>query len=1021
MATGALVAGAQQPQQANLFRRVVKWVFSGDYLVLRDHPRGGPPPEYYVNLAYVQAPRFNRTPGEDGKTSVSDDYAWEAKEYLAKRLIGQEVFYQSEYSKPGGQPGGVGGPGGPFSGSNANKEFGILYLGEENIVKTMVSEGLLEVRGRGKTESPMLQQLLEAQDEARQAGRGRHSSGPPPKHELLHEHPQPNSLKGKTFTGTVENVRNGAAIVVYLDLGVEQGVHRHLNASIMVSGIRAPDKNRPNEAKFLDEAKFFTESRLLNREVKVTIEKAERNSYLATVMLNTNNLAEALLKQGMARCNDASITLTKAPEQLRAAEKEAKMKKLRIWENYVDSRGDGPAETYEAKIVEIISGDSMMAQNLATGEVKKIFLASIRLGAPGERERQREAAAAAAAKAQEENDNKGSSWGTGSKGSDKKSAGQSDTKQNQAPIISSIPRIYDNPVLYHARELLRKKLLGKKALVKVEYIQPKSDSYPEKICCTVRPADQPKWNAAEALITKGYASVIKYISDDSQRASNFDELLKIEQQATKSKSDHKDQSQGGKQHDKVNKDLQPLKVVDLCNDSARAKQLYPFLSRTRKDAIIEFVFSASRFKVFLPKENNTLLNLVLAGVMVPREPEALRNASTAAAKALVHQRDVTIQIDSMDKKGNFIGWIYYKDEETQKETSINLTLVKIGYGQVRDSSASGTLAELKAAENVAREKKLGLWLDYQEPKQRVKEEEITIDESGDLVGGAEDETSPPVAGSSGGTAGASNGATTNGVGGSAKNANVNKEAELMRNRKPVIVTNAQFKEKSVVISVQSVENGPKLEELLRQMRQELPQAGKGKGSGEGYLPSAKGEIVAAKFCVDHQWYRARVVKINSPQDIEILFIDYGNVEHVKSRELAKLPTKYSQQEAFAKDYTLAFVEATTHDADWIEESRRAFIEATCNQVLLRVEYNDTVIKMDAVTLVDEASKTDIGKRLVEEGLLIASRRRERKLIRTINDYLSAERAAKQRRLNMWQYGDFTADDAREFGFRPAGA
>ena len=1042
MATNLMVGAGQQPQQmaaapppqqqqqANLYRRVVKWVFSGDYLVLRDHPRGGPPPEYYINLAYVQAPRFNRTPGEDGKTSVSEAYAWEAKDYLAKRLIGQEVIYQSEYSKPGGQPGGMGGPGGPFSGSNANKEFGILYLGEENIVKTMVSEGLLEVRRSKAGDSPVLQQLLEAEEEARQAGRGRFSANPAPKHELLHEHPQPQSLKGRTFSGSVENVRNGGAIVAYLDLGLEQGVRKYLNASIMVSGIRSPDKNRANESKFFDEAKFFTESRLLNREVKVTIEKVERNSYLATVMLSANNLAEALLKQGMARCNDASITLTKEPQKLRAAEKEAKVKKLRIWENYVDSRGDGPAEAYEAKITEIISGDSMMAQNLATGEVRKIFLASIRLGAPGERERQREAAAAAA-RAQEESDSKQKGGG------DKKgAAAAAGAEPHQRAANSSIPRIYDNPILYHARELLRKKLLGKKALVRVEYIQPKSDSYPEKVCCTVRPADQPKWNAAEALVGKGYATVMKYFTDDSQRASNFDELLKLEQQVLKPKQDQKEAGTGAAAgakdaKEKVNKDFLPLRVVDLCNDAVRAKQLFPFLSRTRKDAVIEFVFSASRFKVFLPRENNTLLTLVLAGVMVPRDPESLRNTSTAAAKALVHQRDVSIAIESMDKKGNFIGWIYYKDEQTQKETSINLTLVKLGYGQVRDLSASVSLGDLKAAESVAREKKLGMWLNYQEPKQRVREEETSVQdegleaeeaEAGSGAGAAAGASGAGAATGAGSSSGAGAGGATNGLGASsAAKAQASREAELMRNRKPVIVTNAQMKDKNVIVSVQALESGPKLEELMKQMREELPPPGKASKPGEAYLPGAKGEIVAAKFSADHQWYRARVVKVNSPTDIEILFIDYGNMERAKSKDLAKIGPKYGQQEPFAKDYTLAFVEATTHDADWIEESRRAFIEATYGQVLMRVEYNDANTKLDAITLVDEQTKCDIGKRLVEEGLLIALKRRERKLVRTINDYLNAERVAKEHRMNMWQYGDFTADDAREFGFRSAAA
>jgi staphylococcal nuclease domain-containing protein 1 len=45
--------------------------------------------------------------------------------------------------------------------------------------------------------------------------------------------------------------------------------------------------------------------------------------------------------------------------------------------------------------------------------------------------------------------------------------------------------LYDVPYLFEAREFLRKKLIGKKVNVTIDYIQPKSNDYPEKVCCTV--------------------------------------------------------------------------------------------------------------------------------------------------------------------------------------------------------------------------------------------------------------------------------------------------------------------------------------------------------------------------------------------------------------------------------------------------------------------------------------------------------------------------------------------------------
>ena len=45
--------------------------------------------------------------------------------------------------------------------------------------------------------------------------------------------------------------------------------------------------------------------------------------------------------------------------------------------------------------------------------------------------------------------------------------------------------LYDIPWMYEAREFLRKKLIGKRADVTVDYVQPASDKFPEKTCCTV--------------------------------------------------------------------------------------------------------------------------------------------------------------------------------------------------------------------------------------------------------------------------------------------------------------------------------------------------------------------------------------------------------------------------------------------------------------------------------------------------------------------------------------------------------
>jgi len=61
-----------------------------------------------------------------------------------------------------------------------------------------------------------------------------------------------------------------------------------------------------------------------------------------------------------------------------------------------------------------------------------------------------------------------------------------DSSGPPAPRSRNSRPLYDIPWLFEAREFLRKKLIGKKVNVTVDYKQPASDKYPEKVCCTVK-------------------------------------------------------------------------------------------------------------------------------------------------------------------------------------------------------------------------------------------------------------------------------------------------------------------------------------------------------------------------------------------------------------------------------------------------------------------------------------------------------------------------------------------------------
>jgi len=90
--------------------------------------------------------------------------------------------------------------------------------------------------------------------------------------------------------------------------------------------------------------------------------------------------------------------------------------------------------------------------------------------------------------------------------------------------------LYDIPYMFEAREFMRKKLVGSKVQVKIDYIKEASDGFPEKTCATVLSGGI---NVAEALVSKGFCTVLRHRQDDDQRSSHYDELLAAETRAIK--------------------------------------------------------------------------------------------------------------------------------------------------------------------------------------------------------------------------------------------------------------------------------------------------------------------------------------------------------------------------------------------------------------------------------------------------------------------------------------------------------
>ncbi|XP_067676667.1 staphylococcal nuclease domain-containing protein 1-like [Haliotis asinina] len=889
-------------QQPALHRGIVKQILSGDAIVIRGQPKGGPPPERTLCFSNIQAPKVARraNPTVEGATETKDEpFAWQAREYLRKKLIGREVVFTVEYKAPG-----------------TGREYGCVYLGRdqsgENMTEAMIAEGFVDVRRLGlKADDPAQQRLVQLEEAAKAAGKGKWADGAGDNIRDVKwtvESPRNfvDSHHNKPIEAVIEHVRDGCTVRAFL-------LPSFHYVTVMLSGIKCPmfrqEEGKQVAEPYAEEAKFFTECRLLQRDVHIILEGVSNMNLLGTVIHPNGNIAELLLKEGFARCVDWSMgVVSQGADKLRSAEKIAKEKRLRIWKDYKPSGQsiDVKDKTFNGKVVEVVNGDALVVK-IGDSTMKKVFLSSIR----PPRQTQESA-------------------GDGAKDSSNR----------------RVRPLYDIPYMFEAREFLRKKLIGKKVNVEVDYIQPPNQGYPEKTCCTVTIGGI---NVAEALVSKGFATVLRYRQDDDQRSSHYDVLLAAEARAEK---------KGVGLHSKKEKPVH--RVADISGDVTKAKQFLPFLQRAgRSEAVVEFVASGSRLRLYIPRET-CLVTFLISGISCPRGSRPLPGGQMAPAepygedalsftKELCLQREVEVEVEAIDKGGNFIGWLFVDG------INLSVALVENGLASVHfTAERSNFYKTLQVAEEKAKKDKLKMWANYVEPtKQEVVEE----------------------------------------------------PADRKVTYKNVIVTEVND---SLSFFAQTVEKGPELEKMMDELRSEMENNPPLKGA---YTPK-KGDKCAARFSQDDQWYRAKVEKVESNDRVTVLYIDYGNREVTSSTEIAALPGSYQSIPPQAAEYILACV-ALPDDEDAKNEAMDALYSDIINkQLMLNIEYKGPP---DYVTLVTEA-KEDIALGLISKGFLLVEPRRERRLAKIVSDYTKAQEKAKSQRLNLWRYGDFTQDDAKEFGY-----
>ncbi|TNN55775.1 Nuclease domain-containing protein 1 [Liparis tanakae] len=312
---------------ASLQRGIVKMVLSGCAIIVRGQPRGGPPPERQINLSNIRAGAMARRAAQgqpDTKDTPDEPWAFQAREYLRKKLIGKEICFTVEIKTALG------------------REYGIVYMGRgENIAEALVNEGLATVRREGiRGNNPDQARLCDLEDQSKASKKGMWSEGGGAhtirdlKYTIENPRNYIDSLHQKPINAIIEHVRDGSVVRALL-------LPDYYLVTVMLSGVKCPtfkreaDGTESTEA-FAAEAKFFTESRLLQRDVQIILESCPNQIILGSILHPNGNITELLLKEGFARCVDWSMAVyTQGAEKLRAGERSAKERKVRIWKDYV--------------------------------------------------------------------------------------------------------------------------------------------------------------------------------------------------------------------------------------------------------------------------------------------------------------------------------------------------------------------------------------------------------------------------------------------------------------------------------------------------------------------------------------------------------------------------------------------------------------------------------------------------------------------------------------------------------------
>jgi len=948
---------APKPRVYQTGYALVKSVPSGDSIVVQGTVQAGViPPEKNITLTGVNAPKFAK-----GKAQEDEPFAWESREYLRKLLIGQQVAFSIQHTD-----------------EKSGRDYGTITWNGQNVTHLLLRAGWVSVKTPkdGKT-NPEREELLSHQKEAEAKGLGVHNKKTQPKDHIRQIDWTPDTLalyqanKATPLPAVVDYVRDGSTLRV--ELIHPQAPLKHTMINLNLSGIVSPrtavplsvliqqwekkkekdpsfKEKKPTKQEasdpFADEAQVFTEQRLLNREVHVLLQGVDKTGNLfGTVSFAKGNISVKLLEAGLAKYVAWSASLTGEADKLRAAEAQAKAAKLRLWKDYVAGAEEAAVSAnapavgadWQGKVLQVVSGDSVVVEGKDAGSEIRVRLASIRaprFGNPREKSSK------------------------------------------------------DEPFAHEAKEFLRSRLIGHKVRCVVDYVKAARENGEAQVYATVF---QNKTNVNEAIVANGFATAIPHRIDEP-RSAYYDLFLAAENKAVEA---------GKGIHDKKAASSPAARVVDLTERirpakkgkkgkkadgedgaeeekeekvskadeerenkrkqlSSKAKQYLVFLQREKQNpGVVEYVFSASRFKLLVPKEH-ILISFALSGIRTPGLKTADGKDDPLALEVLNYVRSKTLQysakfeVETIDKGDNFLGSLFVN------RTNLAVDLLQQGYAQIFGYSAkkSPYAQELYQAERQAKAERRGVWKDYVEPVREEKTRESADDESDERS--SDDKT--------------------------------DRRAKITE-----IVDCTDF-----FISFIGDKNAEAIAAALEEIGNNA--------DSTSFEHPGKDRFVAAGQFNDGSWHRVAISGTTEDGEYRAYFMDFGNWDFLSADSLRNLPAEVAKIPGQAIHCALSGLRLPSNE-EYRENSALAFSDMAFGvELAVRVDFSDRDGKKHVTLTLPEHPDQTVNKQLLRDGWAKVNTRVDRKFTSQLDSLREEERYAKQNHYNIWEYGDIDEED-----------